>query len=302
MLITCLVVSSLFILTVTFTAVHAASKPSVPQFSLTLIDNSYDVPPYSTTDSYTGVTITKSGYRVDNRSIEVTIKNQSFKSYTNADGYECNLYYNVQVKGHYGNDTEWYSFFYSCGLGAYGGDYRYGGFAQSDSSYTTVSSIITYPVGSLLDFRVEAFTGYWVPPTQVDHLMGMHSLKIVRDESSDYSSVQTVTLTSVSLSLSPSQTTIFPHVTSDGNSQPQSIDQTRSSDFIYIHPTDSIFANSFFMLGVGVALGVIIVTVVMLIFRRQQKTSTYASNSSQTNIYVEPSLKLFSLIQHVSEV
>ena len=266
MLITCLVASSLIAHDVTSTNVQAASKPSVPQFSLKLIDNSYDVPPSSTTDSYTGVTTTQPGYRVDNRSIEVTIKNQAFKPYTNADDYECKLYYDVHVKGHFGDDAEWQSFFYSYGIGAYGGDYRYRGFAQSDSSYTTVVSIINYPVGSLLDFRVEAFIGYWVPPTQGDHLMGMHSLKIVRDESSGYSNIQVITLTSGSSSLMPSQTATWSPVTSDGETQ----------------PPDIIFTNPLFTFGVGALFAGVVIAVVLVILRRYIKTPTYANDPLHT--------------------
>jgi hypothetical protein len=207
------------------------------------------------------------GYRVDNRSIEVTIKNQPFKSYTNSDGYECELYYNVQVKGHYGSDAEWRTFFYSSGLGFYGGDYRYDGFVQSDSGYTVVSSIIDYPVGSMLDFKVEAFTGYWVESTIGDHVVGMHSDKLVRDVSSAYSSIQTVTLTSGSLSLSPSQTTtLLPSVTFEDN-QTQPPGQIQPPTAIYTHPI--------FLFGAGALFASVVIAVMLLLLRRHLKTPIY---------------------------
>lgn len=46
-----------------FNITHAQSKPSVPEFTVKLVDNSYDVPPTQTTDPYTG-TKTIPGYHV----------------------------------------------------------------------------------------------------------------------------------------------------------------------------------------------------------------------------------------------
>jgi len=40
-------------------------KPSTPGFSLRLIDNSYDVPPTTTVNPYTGKTETSGGYHVE---------------------------------------------------------------------------------------------------------------------------------------------------------------------------------------------------------------------------------------------
>lgn len=104
-LVTCLMASSLLVFHITSTTVQATSKPSVPQFSAKFIDNSYDVPPSNTTvtDPYTGkeTTTTTPGYRAEKYDLEITIKNQPFTSYTNADGYEYNLYYDVQVKGRF---------------------------------------------------------------------------------------------------------------------------------------------------------------------------------------------------------
>ena len=65
-------------------------KPSVPEFSLKYIDLSYDVPPTYGIDQYTGKTvITQDGYRVDNRSIQFTIKNQPFTPYMDSSGNCC---------------------------------------------------------------------------------------------------------------------------------------------------------------------------------------------------------------------
>jgi hypothetical protein len=89
-----LILSSLIALTVIPTTVQAGFKPSVPQFTVKLVDNL----------------------------IEVTIKNQSFTPYNDEsakdvengidmygpNGKEFNLYYDVQVKGPHSG--AWYNF------------------------------------------------------------------------------------------------------------------------------------------------------------------------------------------------
>jgi hypothetical protein len=70
--------SSLLVIVVTPVSVHAASKPSVPQFTLKCVDKSYNVPPTQTTDPYTGTPITQPGYCVENKVVEITIKNQNY--------------------------------------------------------------------------------------------------------------------------------------------------------------------------------------------------------------------------------
>jgi len=99
------VLSSLMVLTVNPVDAQATFKPSVPEFTVKLVDTSYDVPSTTTTTTnpYTGekTTTTIPGYRVENKSIVVTVKDQSFTSYTGTDGYTRVMRYTVQVKGHF---------------------------------------------------------------------------------------------------------------------------------------------------------------------------------------------------------
>ena len=78
MLFTLLAFSSLSVVSSVFA--QSIPKPSVPEFTLKYIDNSYDVPPSTTTtiDQYTGkeIVTTTPGYHVENKSIEITITNQ----------------------------------------------------------------------------------------------------------------------------------------------------------------------------------------------------------------------------------
>lgn len=64
----------------------AISKPSVPEIlDISFSAHSYDVPPVTSIDPYTGKNITtQAGHRVENKTIDFTVKNQPFTPYTNA--------------------------------------------------------------------------------------------------------------------------------------------------------------------------------------------------------------------------
>jgi len=66
------------------------------------------------------------------------------------------------------------------------------------------------PSGGQLDFRVEAFTGYWRDPTPGESALGIREQILVRDESSGWSSIQSITITYGSSLSPPSQTTNSP--------------------------------------------------------------------------------------------
>lgn len=148
MLFTLLIFSSLVIVGHVFA--QSIPKPSVPEFTLKLVAHPYDVPSTYEIDSYTGEKIiTSYGYREENKSIEVTIKNHPFTSTLDASGNYTSLYYNVQFKGQYTDEWNIARAFYNA----------------SNSEYTVISiSLIPYqiPDDSPLDFQVRAFIGYAV--------------------------------------------------------------------------------------------------------------------------------------------
>ena len=83
LLIGVLVLSSLVMVETAFA--QSIPTPSVPEFTVKYVDNSYDVPPTYGTDQYTGQTIIiQDGYHVDNRSIQFIIKNQPFAPYADS--------------------------------------------------------------------------------------------------------------------------------------------------------------------------------------------------------------------------
>ena len=186
-----------------FGAVQAESsipKPSVPEFTVKYVDSSYDVPPIYEIDQYTGKNVmTQAGYHVQNKTIELAIKNQLFTPYEDANGNSIRLYYNIGKKGHFGDSWGYLD------TGYYGLDNHYVG-ANLDSDYTVLTyglvgnngtlSLLNLDIssGDQVDFRVQAFIGYntriheyWTPLGEVYHY-------VFTGETSDWSNTQTLTI------------------------------------------------------------------------------------------------------------
>lgn len=163
--------------------------PSIPQFTLTYADHSYDVPAKttSTTDPYTGnqVTNTISGYHVKNYTIDVTIKNLPYPSTVN-NGNTSVMQYGIQRKGHYDNNDNY------VGVGM---------FEASHSEYTVVSlPAEDYPVNGSVDFHVCTYLGFYYT-----YFYGLLPMRGFANAASDWSNAQTVTITE-SPSITPAPT------------------------------------------------------------------------------------------------
>jgi hypothetical protein len=156
MLLALLALSSLVIVEAVFA--QSIQKPSVPEFTVELVDNSYDVPSYDVPptygiDQYTGENITISegyhveGYHVENKTIEITVTNQPFVS---SDEY-THFGYNVRVKGPFGESwTQLFPYTESQEVGPW--NLRF----QSASEYTVISIPQDYPSGGTVELQVEA--------------------------------------------------------------------------------------------------------------------------------------------------
>jgi len=188
-------------------AESSISKPSVPEFTLKYVDNSYDVPATYSVDPYTGKNITHAGHRVENKSIEITVKNQPFTMYKLDNGQYANLFYNVSYRGHYGGGWEYSSY-----------DRNADWFiTQSDSEYTVIS-FYPVPTEGVMDFRVQAqigYTTYYYMPFKVYEFHG---------ETSGWSTTQTITIDgnapTTTPTASPSQySTATPDASGDVNQQ-----------------------------------------------------------------------------------
>ena len=185
MLLALLVLSGLVMVGSVFA--QSIPKPSVPEFTLRLVAHPYDVAPVYEIDPYSGdEVLTAEGYHVENKSIEITIKNQPFTPYTHEDGYEINLYYNVRCKGHFGDDSDWKELYSRYK------DPSSGNPVKSSSEYTVLSLSADYPDDSQVDFQVEAIVGHYYDELAGRPVLPLYVLLV--DETSGWSSTQTLTI------------------------------------------------------------------------------------------------------------
>ncbi len=175
-------------------------KPSVPEFTVKLVNNWYDVPTTYSTDPYTGETITHPGYRVDNKTVELSIKNQPFAYSFNGSTYH--LCYNVRTKPHFVED--WDELYpvtdrYTSGGINYERAKYVSGPIQSSSAYTVLSFPDDYPANARVDFQVQAIVGHDAQVYVNDHPLapypiGHYEQGIAFDTAGDWSNTQTITI------------------------------------------------------------------------------------------------------------
>jgi hypothetical protein len=186
------VVLMLFALLVLSSLVMVGSvfAQAVPEFTVKVVAHPYDVPTTYSTDPYTGETITHEGYHVENKSIEVWIKNQPFTPYEDAEGNEVNLYYNVRVKGHFEED-------WSTPI-TYSESDSAERIPRSSSEYTVLSLVDYYNPNATVDYQVEAIMGHfytsYYPP---GHAIAFPVTSFQVDETSGWSVTQTLTIEEV---------------------------------------------------------------------------------------------------------
>jgi hypothetical protein len=184
------------------TDANGTPKPAVPEFTLKFVEHPFDVAPITTIDPHTGKNETiQPGYRVQNRSIEVIIKNQPFTPYEDSNGNHINLYYNVSSKGHYENN--WYHYppwWRALPIIAFDNDYTILSFTLDvyyDDQYAFWLGDIS--AGGQVDFRVQALIGYYAYPLYDRTL----EYNVFTGEASDWSETQTLTIPPSSGSPSP---------------------------------------------------------------------------------------------------
>ena len=211
LLVVILAVSSLIMVESAFA--QSIPKPSVPEFTMKYIDNSYDVPPTYEKDQYTGQqVITHNGYHVDDRSLVFTIKSQPFTTYNDSVGNVINLYYNFRFKGVFGDQWNYYPFEEGHSTRTFGGlgnmgDY-FPNFSASKSGETILPIALKsfsagIPNGYPVEFQVQAQIGYI---TGQGVSMAMGSSYEFTGQSSDWSSTQTITIGETSATSSPNPT------------------------------------------------------------------------------------------------
>lgn len=195
------------LITIESASAQSTPKPSAPELTIKFIDRSYDVPLiYKTsTNPYTGQqeTTSEGGYRVENKTIELKIKNPLY------DEREY-LHYNVRVKGHF--TINWTTL--------YGAIDNYSP-PMSDSDYTAMTFIdshdgsfsgpggakIIAPLGGKIDIQV-AVCKQSVETYGDPHIQFSWGYRYVYTQLGDWSNTQTITIPegSVSTSTSPNPT------------------------------------------------------------------------------------------------
>lgn len=215
-LILTIAISNLSLLMVKPVSAQSIPKPSVPQFSIQVVDYSYDVPTTYSTDPYTGKQVVNPGYHVDDVRVEGKIKNQDFTPYTipnpnSTSAYDRNLnidfYYNISYKGHFGED--WRMLFGSEDVDFLKQDYG--------SKYTTFNTsrynAVEFQDGAQVDFRVKAIIGF-----ETWGFVATFPYRILNGEDSGWSNTLTVAINANSTSSNSFATSIdslpYPTLTS----------------------------------------------------------------------------------------
>jgi hypothetical protein len=183
---------------------QSTPKPSVPEFTVKLVAHPYDIAPSTTTDPYTGKTTTQQGYHVENKSIEITIKNQPYVySYNGSTAW---LDYYIRVKGHF--EDNWTILF---NFNKYELNYVDTLPHQSASEFTVISiPANNYPSIGEVDFQVEALSVYKTTQIMYPHIgteQGAYYATVNElGQESGWSNTQTITIPESSTSSTPTPT------------------------------------------------------------------------------------------------
>ncbi len=205
------------------TELNPIPKPSIPEFNVKLIDRSYDVPLTYTnlTDPFTGqqIIITHGGYHVENRTIDVIIKNQPFTP-TDIDDNTTQLFYAIRWKGHFEGWANTYhisSIDYDYYLNTYG--------VQASNSDSTVKTytIATFgnvPEGGQVDFQIKAQSGYSFAHYRDHAPIQPIGINFQSVEESDGSNTQSITIEESQIPTSSPEITPTPTPPNNGPTSP----------------------------------------------------------------------------------
>ncbi len=182
-------------------------KPAVPQFTVKLIDSSYDIAASNSTDPYTGQTITQPSQHIEARTIEIKIKNEAFTPFEvklGTSNWTAYYQYNIRWKGHF--EKDWHDLF-SASNGYLGRDSEspetvfapQGEYSSTEGLQMHIQGMYTtFPPNSTLEFQVQAMIGFVHREVSAIPSGGW----MFTGETSDWSPTQTLTITDSSNSTS----------------------------------------------------------------------------------------------------
>ncbi len=179
---------TLFTVKLTNAQPTASTTPSIPEFTLKIVNNSRytETITTTTTDPYTGqpTTSTTPSKYVQEEYIEVAIKNQTFTPYPIGGNYSSNLWFDVRYKGHQATDWKY----------ANPNPYQ-----DCSASYLRLQTYYNnLPMSGEIDFQVRAINGY---QTHKDNLFPQ--TWIVQGQESGWSDIQTINLESGAVTITP---------------------------------------------------------------------------------------------------
>jgi hypothetical protein len=265
-------------------------KPSVPEFTLSYVDNSRDIAPTYDVDTYTGKTVmTHEGYHVQSISVTMTIKNQVFNQYTDNNDHAVRLYYKIGSKGHFGNTWTNYSVYYIQVNGDFSSRYlepsndltttvTFGLSGNNDSAHFDIN--VPLKNEGQIDFRILSYTAYYVvvkdEPNPFNIRYPYHDEYTIVEESA-WSTVQVLDIPSGITSYSPtSEPTQIPNQTPTTRAMP-----TTSSTSTLNAPNTTINLIPIPLIFLGVfVLGVVVGILLLRLPKRRSTSAPLLSDSS----------------------
>jgi hypothetical protein len=241
----------------------------VPEFTLDYVDNSYDVPPTTTssTNPYTNETTTTtiSGYHVENKTVIATIKNNIGASY-----------YNFRYKGHYAEKWRYYpSDPDSPSKYNHYNSYRVP-YQASNSSYTVISLhfLPEIPEGEI-DIQMQALFGGYRAVHYGNILLPEPTYDFYFEgTTSEWSPTQTITIGEGAQTETPtpntSPSTTAPASPSSTAQQTATATSTEPSKEVAAKNT-ALFGLNWVEVGILVVLTVIVVLLAVSLIRRSGK-------------------------------
>jgi hypothetical protein len=298
-----IVVSCPILLIANPTSAQTIAKPSIPEFTIKIVDASYST---TTVNPYTGLEETK---QTSNISIEIKITNQQF-GYSNSQ-----IYYNIRAKPSFGND--W--------VEAYPLQNRSSSPINSDGTFTMalyvndnspqstpISTTLPFPIeqtsiygqsgnfyniqkryhfegddqqyfsfvtdipeGGKVDFQIEAILGHNSTYWYIQHPLypeygGLYQSAIAYDSTSGWSNTQTISIPdgkiTVSSSPNPTQSPTTTSTTTSSTTSPDTNSDSTGSITLPLNIFVAIIAVTAVVVAIAVAL-------LALTFRRRRVNS-----------------------------
>jgi len=251
------------------------AKPVTPTFTVEEISDSQVVPPFSTTDPYTGETINLPGYTVEYKGIYIKIKNQPFdQPLTMIPGDGLNrLSYQYRYKGHYEDDGRWKIV-----------DGVYTTVIQSYSEYTLISFPDNIPRRGQADIQVRAVIGHFDELLTSIGSLGYEFVGVL----GDWSDIVVVSFNPLSFTVLPSTST--PSTDTPDQLTPDYTTPPSTTDSIDPQPPNappqqSPWASYLLTIIVTACIVIIPIVVVTYLNKRQQRKTNQTQSLPTTPFY-----------------